>query len=615
MRQRLSRTTSISLAICCLSAVGAGAQEARRKLDYSKVGVYATVFDFCDFSCLKIRVPKDDAYLPRMARMIADVHAQGKLNLVGLYCFDRVKHSRPFEDYCAQADRMLAALDLAQVDALFLGEENVTWNKGLELLNALYDHVKPRTHVPVYQWYSMPMVHHPKQRADGWIIDPYGMRRERFRKYLMKYVVLGKPVIDCLHATPAGRFAYHDPNVHEATKEQIEVCREFNVPMFFYCVDNKYGAPNIWLHSDEPKIVDIREWILGEISKIRATDTSKLPLTSANYSTGQPIPAAGDAQNRFVFEDTFHDLRRQSFVDDAFIDGFLMLRWDGQSERLHVKAKQSARDRVRLIYHFTSEFELSGMASTLTGAVADDAQASVSLSINGHRFEHDAVAGKPGAFTLVAKSAGNEEFVGKEFWVRVQAQVGDKPAEPVALDALRVTCDVKPPEKREVALKPDENGRVTYTDDFQTQKHLHLAEIENLGEMEWQRGSVGTHGVRGRRNDVVIKQKFTCERPLCNLRLKVESYAHRSLGSFNIIGLSLDGKEPLLSDTTRGKERKEGKAKGRYQGVLELDASKDQRFAGVKEFWVHLGMANQVGAPTKTSNRIMSYEVVAQTAP
>jgi len=550
-----------------------------------------------------------------MAGFIDRTYAQGKLNLVGLYCFDRIKHSKPVEEYFANADRMLAAIDQKKVHAYFLSEENVYWNKGLETLNAIYDHVKSRTDVPVYQWYSTPMVHHPKQKADGWIVDPYGMRKERFRKYVMKYVVLGKPVINCQHATPLGRFAVKDPDVHVATQEQIEVCREFNVPMFFYCVDNKYGSPSIWLHSDEPKVVQIREWILGEISKIRATDTSKLPLTSANYSTGQPIPAAGDAQNRFVFEDTFHDLRRQSFIDDAFIDGFLMLRWDGQAERLHVKAKQGARDRVRLIYHFTSEFELSCMAATLTGSVAGDAQATVSLSINGHRFEHEAVAGRPGAFTLVANSEGNEEFVGKEFWVRVQAQVGDKPAEPAALDALRVTCQVKPPEKREVALKPDENGRVAYTDDFQTQKHLHLAEIENLGEMEWRRGSVGTHGVKGRRNEVVLRQKFTCERPLSNLRLKVESYAHRSLGSFNIIGLSLDGKEPLIEDTTRGKERKEGKAKGKYQGTLELDASGDDRFAGVKEFWVHLTMANQAGSLTKTSNRIMSYEVVAQAVP
>jgi len=455
-------------------------------------------------------------------------------------------------------------------------------------------------------------VHHPKQKADGWIIDPYGMRKARFRRYLMKYVVLGKPVVNCQHATPLGRYAVKDPNVHIATQEQIEVCREFNVPMFFYCVDNKYGSPYIWLHSDEPKLVKIRKWLLGEISKIRATDTSKLPLTSANYSTGQPIPVAGDAQNRYTFEDTFEDLRRRSFIDDAFIDGFLMLRWDGQEERLHVKARQRGRDRVSLIYHFTSEFDMSGMAATLTGSAANDAQATVSLSINGHRFEHAALADKPGAFTLVAKSEGNEEFAGKEFWVRVQATVGDQPAEPVAFDALRVTCSVKPPEKREVALKPDENGRVAYTDDFQTQKYLHLAEIENVEHLEWERGFVGTHGVKGKLNVVVLKQKFTCERPLSKLRLKVESYAHRSLGSFNVIGLSLDGKEPLLTDTTRGKERKEGVAKGRYQGALELDASNDKRFAGIKEFWVHLRMVNTVGAKTNRSNKIMSYTVTAE---
>ena len=605
---------STLMALALVSLAQAHAAEPPRTLDYATVGVYATCFDFCDFSCYKVRTLDKPDYLPRMAELIDKAYASGKLNLVGLYCFDRVKHSKPWAEYFANADRMLAAIDQKKVHAYFLSEENVYWNKGLETLNAIYDHVKSRTDVPVYQWYSTPMVHHPKQKADGWIIDPYGMRKDRFRRYLMKYVVLGKPVVNCQHATPLGRFAVKDPDVHVATQEQIEVCREFNVPMFFYCVDNKYGSPYIWLHSDEPKLVKVREWLLGEISKIRATDTSKLPLTSANYSTGQPIPAAGDAQDRYAFEDTFADLRRQCFIDDAFIDGFLMLRWDGQEERLHVKARQGGRDRVSLIYHFTSEFEMSAMAATLTGSVVNDAQAIVSLSINAHRFEHEAVANKPGAFTLVAKSAGNEEFVGKEFWVRVQAQVGDKPAEPVALDALRVTCHVEPPDKREVALEPDENGRVVYSDDFQTQKHLHLAEIENVEHMEWSRGFVGTHGVKGRRNDVVLKQKFTCVRPLSKLKLKVDSYAHRSLGSFNIIGLSLDGRDMLIEDTTRGKENKEGKAKGKYQGTLLLDASQDKRFAGVKEFWVHLRMVNTVGAKTNRSNKIMGFEVEAQAA-
>lgn len=593
-------------ATCAVLALTVHAQQSPRTLDYAKVGVYGTIFDFCDYSVFKLRVPKNETYLPQMAKRLADVHAQGRLNLLGLYCFDRIKHARPVGEYLANADRMLKAIDLTKVHAIFLSEENVTWNKGLELLNTLYDHIKANYDVPVYQWYSTPMLHHPKQRADGWIIDPYGMRRDAFRKYLMKYLVMGKPIVDCLHASP-----HRDPagtrELHEATRDQIAVCRELNVPMFFFCVDTKYGSPSIWLHSDDPEVVSAREWLLSEVSKIRATDTSKLPLTSADYSTGQPIPVAGDKNHRFTYEDRF-DTVREGFMDDAFINGFSLLRWDGEEERLHVRPGRGARNSVDLIYHFASEFEMSGMAATLTGTLlTEDACPSLTMSINGHRFEHEAAAERPGAFTLRSDANDSAEFIGKEFWVKLRAAVGQTPAEPIALDSFRVTCRVAPPERREVALKPSADGTISYADDFQTQKHLHLTVIENLDHLEWRRGYVGTHGITGHCNVVTLKQKFVCDRALSALQVRMSSTAHRTLGSSNTLALSLDGEKPILSESTRGKEQKNG----RYRGTIEIDASKDKRFANVKVFWVHLTMINGCGKATRTSNRITGYEVRA----
>jgi len=596
-------------ALCAVLAFTVHAQQNPRTLGYAKVGVYGTIFDFCDYSVFKLRIPKNETYLPLMAKRLADVHAQGRLNLLGLYCFDRIKHSRPVAEYLANADRMLRAIDLTKVHAIFLSEENVTWNKGLELLNTLYGHIKANYDVPVYQWYSTPMLHHAKQRADGWVIDPYGMRKDAFRKYLMKYLVLGKPVVDCLHASP-----HRDPagtrELHDATRDQIEVCREFNVPMFFFCVDTKYGSPAIWLHSDDSEIVSAREWLLAEVSRIRATDTSKLPLTSADYSTGQPIPVAGDQSHRSTYEDRF-DTIREGFMDDAFINGFSLLRWDGEEELLHVKCNRGARNSVDLIYHFASDFEMSGMAATLTGSLlAEDACPSLTMSINGHRFEHEATAEKTGAFTLRSDPNGSPEFVGKEFWVRIRAAVGKTPAEPIALDSFRVTCQVAPPERREVALTPGEGGAVTYADDFQTQKHLHLALIDNLDQLEWRRGYVGTHGLKGCSNVVTLRQKFVCGQALSALRVTMSSTAHRALGSSNTLALSLDGEKPILSESTKGKERKGG----RYHGTIEIDASEDQRFARAREFWVHLTMSNGCGKATRTSNRIMGYEVRATAA-
>ena len=73
-------------------------------------------------------------------------------------------------------------------------------------------------------------------------------------------------------------------------------------------------------------------------------------------------------------------------------------------------------------------------------------------------------------------------------------------------------------------------------------------------------------------------------------------------------------KEPLLTETSRGKERSSGRAVGKYDGTLELDASQDERFLGVKEFWVHLTMVNGCAKATRTSNKITAYGVEAQAA-
>jgi len=180
---------------------------------------------------------------------------------------------------------------------------------------------------------------------------------------------------------------------------------------------------------------------------------------------------------------------------------------------------------------------------------------------------------------------------------------------------LQVTCQVEPPERREIELHPDDQGHLSYRDDFQTQKHLHQAEIDALDLLEWHRGYVGTHGVKGKSVKVTLRQKFVSTEPVTSVRVAMTSTAHRALGSFNTVGLSLDGKEPLLTETTLGKEKKEGRGAGKYSGALEIDASDDPRFAEVTEFWVHLGMNNTCGANTRTSNRIQEYEAHCRTAP
>ena len=607
MRSRLSMVALLSLAV---PAVAGEPPAARLRLDASHIGVYGTLFEFCDFSVYKLAYSGQRAKPERLKpfrRLLHDAAAKGKRNLVGLYTFDRIRHSRPVAEYLANTDAVLDAIDLGDVYAVFLSEENVTWNHGLKVLNALYDHVKKRhPELPVYQWLTAPDVPHPKLKADGWLYDLYGASREVSRRKLAKHIVTGKPLVMCINASPSVALL-EEPKGYAVSQAQVDICRELNVPMFFFCVDSKWGSPYIWLRSEDKGIVPWRRWLLGVVNQAHRTDTGKLPMPSAQYSTGRPIEAAGDEANRYELRDGFATLQ---FVDDANIMGLLNLRWDGMAERLHFEPQAGNMATVELQYHFTSEFEMSDIAAKLTGK-SMGAPVRLALSVTGHSWPHEAAADKPQAFALNAQGAGEPKFRGREFWVRIRGEVDPRKRRVAAghLDSLEVTCRVAPPERREVALKPDEKGSVLYRDDFASQKHLHLAHVTNKKELEWRRGMLGTHGVKGRANTVSLRWKCVSQQPLANVKVRLACSAHQhALGASNALAVSLDGKTALAEESTRDKPKNRH---GQFRGTLALDLATDPRCRGIRQFWVHVRMHNGCGVKTRTSNVLDSLEIEA----
>ena len=600
-------------ALVALVTVAVAAERPVRKpLGFANIGVYGTLFDFCDFSVHKLRYSAKAPEPERLARyrkLLHETAASGKRNLVGLYTFDRVKHSRPIEEYIASTDAVLDAIDLADVYAVFLSEENVTWANGLTVLNALYDHVKKRhPTLPVYQWLTAPTAPHPKLKADGWCYDLYGPDPAASRRTFSKYVVTGKPFVVCINASPSVALL-DEPKGRASSKGQVDACREFNIPMFFFCVDSKWGSPTIWLRSEDKAIAAWRRWLLGVVNEAHRIDRGALPLPSAQYSTGSAIEAAGDVSNRFEFRDGFDTLQ---FVDDATIMGLLNLRWDGLAEALHVERQAGEMGFVELQYHFISEFELSRIAAKLTGKVMTmtDEPVRLALSVTGHSWPHEAVAkAGQGKLGLTASGADDPAFKGREFWVRITCKLAPKQPRVAAslLDALTVTCHAAPPERREVTLVPDKTGKVTYRDDFASTKYLHLAHITNPPELEWRRGRLGTHGVKGRGNAVVLRWKCASERPLADIKVRLACSAHqKALGAWNTFAVSLDGEKKLVEETTRDKPKDRV---GQFRGTLELDLSKDKRLHGVRVFWVHAEMHNGCGVKTGTSNVLDALEI------
>jgi hypothetical protein len=380
----------------------------------------------------------------------------------------------------------------------------------------------------------------------------------------------------------------------------VDVCREFNIPMFFYCVDPLQGSPFVWMKTDEPSMARWRGWFFRTREMAHATDTSKLPLPSTNYSAGQPVEVAGNEENQFEYADDFLGLK---FVDDATINGFLSLRWDGESERLGLLGSETPPTAGSLTYHLFSEFEMhsASVAASFEAEPDSGAALTVALSPDGFTWQEAGPDQPPG------------EFKGRNLWVRFTMQAtGGEAGRPAGwLSDLAIRGECVPPAARQVEIAPaHRRGDFRYRDDFEAQRYLHLAHIEGGEDLEWERGRVGVRGADGRVVQSTLRWKLVAERPMSKIRVTVESYSHKQLAAHNEIGVSLDGENLLVTETTAGKED----PSGRYVGTVELDLSQEERLAGVGEFWVHFTMINKATKRTNRSNDIRRLEVSGQLA-
>lgn len=636
---QMARVLGLSGTMFVAGWANPAAAEPPAELDHSHIGVYGTLLDFCDFSVYKFFTPKDDEGAAGYAKALHEAHAQGKANLVLIYTFDRVSMERPIEEYFRDTDRLLDGLrdglarmrgdDVArrrtrltplpkgeggeatapprfaeEVYAICLSEENVTWNNGLEVLNRLYDHVKQRyPGLTVYQWMSYE-VPHAKLRADGWIIDPYGYGAQEFRKYLMKYLVEGKPVIACVNAS-------EDVAPWASSEDQVRVCREFNIPVFFFAVDPMHGSPALWRESDDPRLARWRGWVMDVRRQAKQMGTNDLPLSTAEYSPGQAVEVAGDEANGYEYVESFDGLK---FIDDATITGFMEMRWDGKNEWLEIVPKAEKIVSASLAYHLWSEFEMHDPEVRIAAQVNRDPLSSLRVEMSKDAVRWVAVGESTtdagGRTESVYAPADANAFRGRNLWVRITAKGKGKVKEAFVwrLEEVAIRGQCTPPERKEVLLRKWDGSRVTYTDDFQAPRYLHLADVEGGRDMRWGRGAIETlGGADGRTVQAGLRYRFVAEAPMANIKIKMSSFAHRALGSYNEVGVSLDGKEILVKASTKGKEREDG----RYDGEEVLDLTGDKRFEGIREFYVHLSMVNSAGVKTNPSNRIQRITVEA----
>lgn len=602
----------VGLVLLAVATATGAAGEPPRTLSFRTVGFYGVHLDVGDFAFLKFYYtkPADKGRIATYNRMLERAHAAGKINLVGLYTFDRVTHKRPIAEYLTNTDALLSGLRRDLIYAVCPSEENVTWNNGLRILNALYDRITSRWKLQCYQWLTVPAPPHGKLKADGWVLDAYGFDYERFRRHIAKFVVTGKPVVVCVNATsPRAKSAAERVGPWEpgsAAEAQMQICREFNLPVFFYAVDRHWGNVHAWLRDTDPLTVRCRRWALGWIARAHAERVGGLPLPTADYLAGRVWEVCGGRDLDFELGWDFADT---GFLDFAGVEGLMALRWDGQTERLVVQGAGRPR-RVRLQWHLTSPLKMKGVGARLSARLEGQGsrvQLAVGSSLIRWWSAEKRSSGKFGRYELSA--ALPEDWQGHEAWVAVQMDAAAGGT--VVLDELAITGRSLRPQTKTITLHPGPERAVLYRDDCRTPKLIHFAEVDRPEELQWRPGQWYITGAEGRANRVKVALHFVCEKPLADGEVRIDCLAWtRAHGARIVAGLSADGRQMLVRRDTA--ELPQDERYKRFSGVMTLPLAEADRLREAKEFWVLIELVNASGVRAGASNVLRGLEVIGR---
>ena len=484
------------------------------------------------------------------------------------------------------------------IPAICLGEENVGSRR--DILDALARHVRDKYGIPVFQWFSDPLAPDPGLTADGWIWDSYGWDSDRFRRHVMKFVVLGKPAICVPWAA--------DPHWPQWTQyptaaalmdrewRQFDICREFNVACAVFAVAGPHGSVNTWAGSAAPELVILRNALRGRREAMHAVRPGELPLTSANFSARErAVNVGGDPGAPSEYEDSFAGF---GWVHHADVRGFLNLRLTSRSDASGVLALVPRQDQpvaqASLVYRFESYFPLDSVEVLLDAAApaAAGARNTLALATDDFAAKWPLEVSQQRTEETAALSLRDEQVVrgAHVFFVRVAMQRQDVQAAVPGnrLQRLRVRCVHQTPKTGAAAtLVADANDDLGYQDDFQSTRWPHLGRLDvaHASHGGYRAGGfwVGLKG--GTATSLRLVQRVYSPRPLKDLVVTANCYADgQNLGGAVTLAVGPRDAQPRWSIGTQGL----------HNGPLSLVVPREE-LAGVQEFDVHVALSSTSG--------------------
>ena len=565
------RAAALGAVVLAMVLGEAHAEPARRRGSFADGGLYA-----CG-------VRYGGSLAHRRVRVGADINDwlraekdKGHLTVVQL---DDGRKWRGGEESHALLRQWLERTELGLIDILHFCEENLY--NAQSWLDPLYDIVKEHdADLPVYVWYSMPLGP-GSEKADGYWYDYYGRGYTSFRDKVRQYLATGKPLGMTVDFSLFSSL--------EAAREQVLVCREFDLPVNYFAAHHGAGHCAGWYQGKHgyALFVPARNALFSALELQRRSQSTS-SLAAGDFFWGDAIELSPDAEGRVE--------RAWSGLGQATVYGFQSIAVaDGT-------VRSTGSPPGSLDYQFWSLLPIENCRLELVPTEGKPLPR-VEMSRCGAPGEWRGLnAGEDGPMFPVEPLDGRL----REFRIRLSFEDAE-----AAFAGARLVGKAVVPDDKAVSLYPEFyhgwRRRIQYEQRFDAGPWRALGWMNGGNHLE--PGPVlAMRGAPGRAVSTEVVQRFTSERPMRDIVVRLEGWHNSAnLGGSTALAVSLDGENVLVEGTSEGVTD----SSGRWSGLHTADLREAQQFAEIREFYVHLRQRNGSGIRSHISSRLETLQITA----
>ena len=461
-------------------------------------------------------------------------------------------------------------------------EENITWGGQIQLQNKVHDYLSDKYKLKVYQWLSDPLGPRLDIKADGWILDAYSLKGEKFYRHLNKFLLYGKPVVPIIWAAEPGLDNYFKDGglnaIFKATEVKFDYCRELNLPVVLFACSKKLGSVNIWMHSKKSPFPELREFFFAQLKKLSSND-----VIAAPHHVVPVYECCGDKQNRFAQEIKFN---RFDFVNYCLIDNVHNLHLDKTG--LHYRGGDNDKTTLKWCFEASTSFIKSNVILSYHKKDMKDIKLEYSKDCKVWQIAQE----EDSKFNLKTDKDS-------KIYLRITLRGGQ-----ALLRNMRFNAELTPVVIKPVTLKRQDNHWF-FEENFETNKFIHYMTYEPSEQLLIKKGHIGIEGRKGYGVTWSATQKIEVPQAVSKVSLIANCYADkRNRGGVVKIGISADGKNIIKEQKTFSRKTKNKRF------LLETEVSFPQK---TKSFYIHLTLKNGSGIYVKNRSaaNIYNYKIIA----